>query len=1243
MGTIVYSILLFALLFHVDEVLGQATSGTPFATSQAGSFATPLTSNLIDNGALAEWMDGTERPLANPALLRQFIWTRTTQSAGGQFEFGSSNQPGPRHLRIGFTAPVAFESILVRGGGGVSVLRPGSPYPGNLIDETQWITAKRVVNGQPSNAEVDKGSYALWILPSGTRTRALRFTHISSLTDSNYSGVFGGIYLLADRFANLAPQAKVAVSANFSNARLLVDEQDNNWLAWDNGPEFRHPVSPSSPEWIILSWSQPVSIRGLATLWAGFNAASVQVLFGPEDLVPTTAPESAWRSVGADYNLRSQYPRALGVDWMDFGKTVVTRAIRVRLTQVTDESHHSHLIGKTKNGTRVWLGELMALAPMGAGELQPLAASARVSDAPHAPIPVQFSIASPGYVTLAIDDAKGDRIRNLVSDTWFEAGKNTVWWDGTDDLGRNPEAAQHGVYLIPTHFVAPGHYEVRGLFHKAIDLHYEFSVYSAGNPPWETADTKGGWLTNHTPPSSTLFLPADKAPGGKPLMYLGSYVSEGGAGLAWVDLEGNKQGGRGWIGGAWTAAPFLARDSGPSANADIYAYVGSAWYQDVNKDQKQPSIVIRLTGLTSHGDKAIPGYSFNPGDKLVSDITKRPNSTDQMGGLTIYNGLIAVSLSLQDQILFIEAASGRLLGKIPSNKPTGLVFDAQGRLLVLAGKQLLRYKISQDPADFQSGRLPAPQTLVGEGLEDPAGITTDSSGNIYISDRGKSSQVKIFSQSGAFLRSIGHAGLPQAGPYDALHMNNPRGMAIDSDNHLWVAEEDFQPKRVSLWTLDGKFVRAFYGPSEYGGGGTLDPQDKTKFYYHGMEFKLDWVSGRDSIASVLYRPEKDALLLPRFGEPGTVLYRNGHRYFTNCYMNYPTNGVSIGMLFLDRSGIIRPVAALGKASDWDVFKGPEFKALLPAGSDLSSRAAQDAVLFSWSDQNGDGKIDPEEVTFVKSTTGAITVMPDLSMIDALVNGQVIQYVPGKFSSEGTPAYDLKKGQVIGDGAQIPSSDGGGQVLYSPQATVMTTAPLPFSRDGVGGIDSSNHRWSYPSLWPGLHPAHSAPIPDHPGELVGTTRLLGGFINPPGTDTGPLWGINGNFGNMYLFTADGFFRTGDVGVFDSDGYLSIVGREKDLIISGGLNVYPKEIEEAIDALPGVAASAVIGVPDSDFGEAVVAVIVARPDVAIDSDAIRDSLRVVLAAYKVPKRIYVVAELPHNAMGKVEKARLRTTYS
>ena len=85
-------------------------------------------------------------------------------------------------------------------------------------------------------------------------------------------------------------------------------------------------------------------------------------------------------------------------------------------------------------------------------------------------------------------------------------------------------------------------------------------------------------------------------------------------------------------------------------------------------------------------------------------------------------------------------------------------------------------------------------------------------------------------------------------------MNNPNGLTIDGDNHLWVAETDYQPKRVSLWTLDGKLLKAFYGPSEYGGGGGLDPQDKTRFYYHGMEFKLDWEKGTDRLAAVLFRP-----------------------------------------------------------------------------------------------------------------------------------------------------------------------------------------------------------------------------------------------------------------------------------------------------------------------------------------------------------------------------------------------------
>jgi malonyl-CoA/methylmalonyl-CoA synthetase len=136
-----------------------------------------------------------------------------------------------------------------------------------------------------------------------------------------------------------------------------------------------------------------------------------------------------------------------------------------------------------------------------------------------------------------------------------------------------------------------------------------------------------------------------------------------------------------------------------------------------------------------------------------------------------------------------------------------------------------------------------------------------------------------------------------------------------------------------------------------------------------------------------------------------------------------------------------------------------------------------------------------------------------------------------------------------------------------------------------------------------------------------------------------------------FTADGWFKTGDVGRFGGmangakvpDNYLCIVGRSKDLIISGGYNVYPKEIESFIDDMDGVDESAVIGVPHPDFGEAVMAIVVAKPGAKLDSKAMIDALKGQIANFKVPKRIEIVADLPRNAMGKVQKNILRQQYT
>ena len=1073
---------------------------------QAGPLVTPLGADNLDPAAFAQWVDGVEKPMPERDGPRHVVWTTGTQPQWDGVLFGDSKIPGPRYLRIGVKTPIVVGSVLVRAGGQVSMLRETAPYPGNLADESQWMAAERVVRPPAADLKTADDQYMLWVFPKAAQTRALRFTYTARPDDARFAGWLGGAYVLPQRMANLAPAALATTDANGEAAARINDESNNGvWAVWDNGPEGSpQPVSPQHPVDVLLAWPHPVAIRGLGALWAGFAAAEVQSYQGPANRPPREAADTDWHTVAQWEGLDNQYPRGLGVNWLDLGQTLTTRAIRLRITQATQESH-PHLQGRTKDGRRVWLGELLALRALGDKRLEAgYPRQPPPNAALHGPIPVRFTLDAPGYVTLVIDSADGCRVRNLVSETPFPAGPNTVWWDATNDLARDLDAARHGVYHVPTQLVLPGTYRVRGLYHRGIDLRYEFPIYNAGNPAWPTADHTGGWLANHTPPSSALFVPGDNAPGGKPLVYLGSYVSEGG-GLAWVDLEGHKQGGVGWVGGNWTGAPYLARDAGPQAVEGVYLYAGSAWEGE-----------LRLTAITRSGDKPVIKYSL-PGGKDALALT----------GLAIHDGLLVCSLPRQNELLLVDAKAGKLLGTVSLSDPRGLAFDGQGRLLALAGKQLRRYQL---PATVGK-ELPAPEVLVAAGLEDPQHVALDAEGNLYVSDRGKSHQVKVFDPAGKPLRVIGAAGPPKAGPYDPLHMNNPNGLTIDSNGHLWVAETDFQPKRVSVWTLDGRLVRAFYGPSEYGGGGRLDPVDKSRFYFHGMEFQLDWRRGVDRLVRVFFRPGPGELGLPGGqhveGQPEMPLYRATAsgvlRYFTNCYNSNPTNGASLVMLWLDRRGVAVPVAAMGRANDWDLLKTAAFKRRLPAGVELRNGSWSTDLMFAWSDRNGDGQVQPEEVTFLKASSGGLTVMPDFSVVVSRVDGRAVRYVPRRFTAAGAPLYDLAAVETLVEGAQAPTSSGGDQALVDPGGwTILTVAPKPFAPQSLGGAYRGRPLWSYPDVWPGLHASHESPPPDRPGELIGTTRLLGGFVTPRGGDAGPLWAVNGNQGNIYLFTADGLF-------------------------------------------------------------------------------------------------------------------------
>jgi hypothetical protein len=1073
-------------------LLALATLGPRAAA--APTFASPLAPEIIDQGATVEWADGHETSRADflPPSLKvhwknQVTWFLAMPGArigSSCISFGASTHAGPRHLRVGFLRAVPVGTVLTRGDvTRVSVLRADAAYPGDVARDAEWIEAARGGTGE----------LALWVLPPGTKTRALRFTTDEPESREPTAGLLVGASVLVERLVNLAPDATALASSHEDLAGRLNDGSYNLVDPWDDDDGARaRPLSPDRPEWVMLVWPERVPLRGLGVFFPFVGKAEVQVYTGPDGLHPREADERRWRTV-ATPSLPNTHPAALAPAWIDFERTVATRAVRLRLVApVADEG--PYFKGGSRGGKRAWLGEVMALEAL--GDAAPPARRAKAEPDRHAPIAVPFTMPEAGYASLVVEDGQGRRVRNLVADTWFAAGPQIAWWDGLDESGRvagPPGLAAQGNYKTVGAPVAPGAYGVRGLFHGPLPLRYELSVYSPGTPPWMTGSrpeaSAGGWLSDHASPTAALFLP-----GAAPRMLLASPIAEAGHGLVWTDLAGHKLAGRRWVGGAWTGASHLARDAGPRAARGVSAYAG------VSFDGK-----LRLTALRDEGEP-LPVAS----DALASV------AAPELGGLAARDGVLYATLPKSDVLLRVDAASGAVLGRSPLPDGRGLAFDPRGRLLALSGKRLVAYEPTPNAPPSVSGALGEPRAVIATGLEDPRALATDAQGDIYVADWGTSHQVKVFDGAGRALRVVGRPGGATVGPYDPLRMNRPAGLAVTDDGRLWVAEDSWAPKRVSVWTKDGAFATAFYGPPQYGGGGALDPRDRSRFYYAGqgqrtgLEFAIDWATGASSLRSIYWLDPPDPAEPPGDTGPETSIWLGSRQYMTDAFNARPVGGQVIANVWLMRGARAVRVASLGNAAAWPLLSTPTFRSRWPAGAD-----ARQPFVYAWSDLNADGRVEPEEVTLAPDWTLGVTLNQRLE----LTTSTTTVYAPEGFTDAGVPRYDARHGRRQADYKLVEAVSQSGTVVALRDGWT-------FSSGGpVRGFRGGEQRWTYPNEWPSQQAGVFSTRPTHPGELMATARMMGQTLVPaPGKvgDVGEIVALNGDKGVVFLMTADGLF-------------------------------------------------------------------------------------------------------------------------
>ncbi len=673
------------------------------------------------------------------------------------------------------------------------------------------------------------------------------------------------------------------------------------------------------------------------------------------------------------------------------------------------------------------------------------AASTEYLQQTQGPVELNYTMPFDGFATLVVDDAQGYRVKNVIGMAPRNKGKQTDLWDGTDDQGK----------LMP-----PGTYKMRGLLHAGIDPVYEASYGTPGVPPWETADGSGAWMSDHNPNVAVA--------AGKEMMLLAASGCEGGKALVGADLNGRRK----WGERKFQGIAAVAAD-------DTYAYAamngGHGW------GPKETSI-----GRLLLADGKFAPFATQPEPQLMVSLATTEEKAS-VRGLAVSAERLAVALAGPDVIRFYQKNSMQPQGEVKLAAPGGLAYDQAGTLFAVSGQSVV--KIADGKAT----------PLVTSNLEKPMGLALDAQGRIYVADRGPQ-QVKVFTAAGAFDHAVGVAGgRPLPGTWVAGGMRDPNGIAIDPQGRLWVAEETMYPKRFSVWGTDGKLVMDFNGPPTYGGqGACVDPDDKTRVFGNGCEFKLDYAADKATVTANLLDGNIH----------GELLKINGREYFMS----------KRGELSQRRGDALVKVAAVGSArlaKDGVILDNWGKKSTLPLTAPKDVKDGE-AFGYVWSDRNDDGQMQAEEC---QTTTekldggywGGYWLDEKFNIYTgpgSYVSHTVCTIPLAGWTKAGTPTWDLTKLRVISANREAP---GPNKLYCAGEGKVIVGTPMTCL------ADDGTILWSYgPDMFNDVHGSHRSPIPERDDQLIGTLSCIGTAETP----VGKAFAIGSNMGRLYIMTTDG---------------------------------------------------------------------------------------------------------------------------